>query len=209
MSAFLAHDLKNVLAQLQLLSKNAKRHKDNPEFIEDAFETIESAVNRLKKVVDHLRKKDTIINATETFSVHSVIQQACMDRSSVQPAPRYIPKQNNAFSITTDKERFYNILSHLIQNAQEATPPDGSVTISSSLEKGIYTICIEDTGAGMTDDFIESRLFKPFDTTKGNSGMGIGAYDAKKFVEQLNGYIDVQSEPGCGSSFTICLPDSK
>lgn len=70
-------------------------------------------------------------------------------------------------------------MSHLVQNAQEATPPDGTVTISTSFDEGIYKIYIEDTGSGMTNEFIENRLFKPFDTTKGNSGMGIGAYDAK------------------------------
>lgn len=209
MSAFLAHDLKNVLAQLQLLSKNATRHRDNPEFIDDAFETIESASSRLKKVVDHLRKKDTVTNTTETFSVHQVLQQVCKERGTVQPAPLYKFSQNNAFSVTADKERFYNILSHLVQNAQEATPPDGTVTISTSFDEGIYKIYIEDTGSGMTNEFIENRLFKPFDTTKGNSGMGIGAYDAKKFVEQLNGYIDVRSNPGSGSKFIICFPDSK
>lgn len=208
MSAFLAHDLKNVLAQLQLLAKNGQQHRDNPEFIDDAFETIDSAVLRLSKVVDHLRKKHQQDNINETFSLNTVIQSVCNSRKISQPTPDYISHYQQPIFINADKERFTNILSHIIQNAQEATNGEGSVLVESDKEEGYYTIRVTDNGAGMSTDFIENRLFKPFDTTKGNSGMGIGAYDAKKLIEQLKGYIDVQSEPGKGSCFTIRIPIS-
>ncbi len=54
--------------------------------------------------------------------------------------------------------------------------------------------------------FIQNRLFKPFDTTKGNAGMGIGVYEARQFVQEYGGKINVRSEPGVGTSFTIKLP---
>lgn len=208
MSAFLAHDLKNILAQLQLLAKNGKQHRNNPEFIDDAFETIDSAVLRLTKVVDHLRKKNQPdnINVSETFSLDTVIQSVCNNRKVNLPAPDYISHNPEPIFITADKERFCNVLSHIIQNAQEATNEEGSVMVESNKEEQYYTIRITDNGIGMSADFIEDRLFKPFDTTKGNSGMGIGAYDAKKLIEQLKGYIDVQSEPGKGSCFTMRIP---
>lgn len=57
----------------------------------------------------------------------------------------------------------------------------------------------------MDQDFIDTRLFKPFDTTKGNAGMGIGAYDAKTYIESIGGKISVQSEPGKGSCFTLAF----
>lgn len=122
------------------------------------------------------------------------------------PAPDYISHNPEPIFITADKERFCNVLSHIIQNAQEATNEEGSVMVESNKEEQYYTIRITDNGIGMSADFIEDRLFKPFDTTKGNSGMGIGAYDAKKLIEQLKGYIDVQSEPGKGSCFTMRIP---
>ncbi len=206
MSAFLAHDLKNILAQLQLLAKNGKRHKDNPEFIDDAFETIDSAVVRLSKVVDHLRKKNLAVNTTEIFSVESIIKSVCEERALTKPIPEFNTKANEAISIPADKERFRNMISHIIQNAQDATSTDGFVNVTTSRQGVYYTILIEDDGVGMSEDFIENRLFKPFDTTKGNSGMGIGAYDAKKFIEQLHGYINVQSQPGEGTKFTIHIP---
>lgn len=206
MSAFLAHDLKNILAQLQLLAKNGKRHKDNPEFIDDAFETIDSAVMRLSKVVDHLRKKNLAANTTEIFPVAQTIQSVCAERSVSRPLPKCSIKKSDSIALEADKERFRNMISHIIQNAQDATSPEGFVNVTTSRQGVYYTITIEDNGEGMSDDFIENRLFKPFDTTKGNSGMGIGAYDAKKFIEQLNGYINVQSQPGKGSLFTIYIP---
>ena len=67
-------------------------------------------------------------------------------------------------------------------------------------------IMIEDTGTGMERAFIEERLFKPFDTTKGNAGMGIGAYDAKTYLESIGGKLTVQSEVGKGSCFTLHFP---
>ena len=57
MSAFLVHDLKNIQAQLALINSNAKRHRDNPAFVDDVFETVESATQRLDKVLSQLRKK--------------------------------------------------------------------------------------------------------------------------------------------------------
>jgi signal transduction histidine kinase len=67
---------------------------------------------------------------------------------------------------------------------------------------------VSDNGTGMTEEFISQRLFKPFDTTKGNAGMGIGAYDAKNFMEKIGGQLRVSSEVGLGSTFTLQIPIS-
>ncbi|WP_413284621.1 XrtA/PEP-CTERM system histidine kinase PrsK [Vibrio sp. MA40-2] len=207
MSAFLAHDLKNVLAQLQLLSKNATRHRHNPEFIDDAFETIDSSVARLTKVVNHLKKKNIDVNFNETFNLNHLVEQVCTERSVSNPIPSFISHASSDISITSDKERFGSTIAHIIQNAQEATPNQGWVRVSTSISNNFYTICIEDNGQGMSDEFVEHRLFKPFDTTKGNSGMGIGAYDAKKMIEQLGGYVEVQTSPGKGAKFSLHIPN--
>ncbi|MDV7102920.1 PEP-CTERM system histidine kinase PrsK [Vibrio sp. TH_r3] len=206
MSAFLAHDLKNVLAQLQLLSKNATRHRHNPEFIDDAFETIDSSVARLTKVVNHLKKKNIDVNFNETFNLDQLVEQICTERSVSKPIPSFVSHTSCDISITTDKERFGSTIAHIIQNAQEATPNQDWVRVATSINDNVYTICIEDNGQGMSDDFVEHRLFKPFDTTKGNSGMGIGAYDAKKMIEQLGGYVEVQTSPGKGTKFLLHIP---
>jgi signal transduction histidine kinase len=68
------------------------------------------------------------------------------------------------------------------------------------------TIEIKDSGHGMSDEFIRDRLFKPFDTTKGNAGMGIGMHESREFIRKIGGDIFVQSEPGKGSIITLHIP---
>jgi signal transduction histidine kinase len=58
----------------------------------------------------------------------------------------------------------------------------------------------------MTEDFIRAQLFKPFESTKGLTGMGIGAYQAREYIQRLSGSIDVTSEPGIGSCFSVRIP---
>ncbi|WP_322805284.1 XrtA/PEP-CTERM system histidine kinase PrsK (plasmid) [Vibrio alfacsensis] len=206
MSTFLVHDLKNVLAQLELLSKNAKKHRNNPEFIDDVFVTIESASARLNKVLSHLRKRSLQEHGLEKTNLTEVIVEACHDRMHNSPPPICDIKRDDEVFLEVDKERIKNVFLHLIQNSQDATEANGSVTVSRVDKEGFFVVRIEDDGIGMSESFISNRLFKPFDTTKGNAGMGIGAYDAKKFIEQLNGYIEVTSSEGVGSRFEVYIP---
>jgi signal transduction histidine kinase len=66
-------------------------------------------------------------------------------------------------------------------------------------------VVVGDTGAGMTQEFIRTRLFRPFSSTK-TSGMGIGSYESSQYVKELGGGIDVQSEVGQGSVVTLSMP---
>ena len=97
-------------------------------------------------------------------------------------------------------------MGHLIQNAQDATPADGEVTLTLKTAKDNVVLFIQDTGSGMTEDFIRTRLFKPFESTKGLTGMGIGAYQAREYVRQIGGTMDVTSQPDLGSCFTLRFP---
>ncbi len=58
----------------------------------------------------------------------------------------------------------------------------------------------------MSREFVQDRLFKPFDTTKGSKGMGIGAYQVREYVQSLGGRVEVESEPGRGTQFRLLLP---
>ena len=70
----------------------------------------------------------------------------------------------------------------------------------------MHMIDIKDTGHGMDEDFIRNRLFKPFDTTKGNAGIGIGMYESREYLRQLGGDIFVQSEAGKGAIISLQIP---
>ncbi len=97
------------------------------------------------------------------------------------------------------------MVGHIVQNAIEATPYTGKVSVTLNRNDHWAEIEIADTGAGMDAMFIRERLFQPFDSTKG-TGMGIGAYECKSYVQELGGDITVESRPGQGSRFTLRLP---
>lgn len=205
MSAFLVHDLKNVLAQLQLLSKNAQRFKHNPEFVDDAFETVEDAASRLNKTLTQLRQKRTEGEKLTPFDLADSIERVLLHCTNQRPTPQ-APQPPKQHLLIANRERFENVLTHLIQNAQEATPNEGQIDVHTHTNETCYEIVIRDTGSGMSQEFIEQRLFKPFDTTKGNAGMGIGAYDAKKFMAEVGGELLVESQEQRGSTFTLRFP---
>ena len=98
------------------------------------------------------------------------------------------------------------ILEHIVQNGQEATNNEGKVQITLDRHGEWAKIQIADDGVGMDEAFIRTRLFRPFDTTKGNAGMGIGVYEAREFVLSLSGRMQVESRPGHGTTFTILIP---
>lgn len=205
MSAFVVHDLKNVKAQIDMLLKNAQKHRHNPEFVDDAFATIEAMQQRLQNMLSQLTNKQSGSEHLKRVQIgnmlRGLIEQRCLGQT---PIPQLEVKQDCELLI--DAERFSNILFHLIDNAQHATPEHGSVMISLDKNEQHMQLQIRDSGCGMTEEFIRDRLFKPFDTTKGNAGMGIGAYDAQNFILQHGGRLTVQSELDFGSTFTIQLP---
>ena len=208
MSAFIVHDLKNVLAQIDLILSNAEQHKDNPEFIDDTFETLQHTKARMDKMLRQLTEKNTSDDGADSLVILSemviqVVEQRC---ASYLPTPSVILSSETP--VVLDKDKLCNVIYHLVSNAQQATSDDGTVNISLelSVDERHMLINIVDTGCGMSEDFIRTRLFKPFDTTKGNAGMGIGAFDAKAYLDKIGGQLLVQSKPQQGTIFTLRIP---
>ena len=108
--------------------------------------------------------------------------------------------------VHAQSDRLASVIGHVIANAQEATKPGGTIDVRVSEREGKAVIEVHDTGGGMSEEFIRRRLFKPFDTTKGSSGMGIGVYQAREVVRSLGGDIAVSSVLGSGTTVAISLP---
>ncbi|RCU45171.1 PEP-CTERM system histidine kinase PrsK [Corallincola holothuriorum] len=204
MSAFLVHDLKNIVAQLNLIVVNAVRHKHNPEFIDDSLDTLTNAVSKMQRIMNQLKQSAPSPESRRQVALCALLKEQVARHQSQQPQPE-LSCVTDA-TIRVDSERFSAIIGNLIQNAQDATDKSGSVTVSLTTNNDWVDICVSDTGSGMSAQFINERLFKPFDTTKGNAGMGIGVYDARQFVQNCGGNLTVQSELGEGSCFTLRLP---
>lgn len=208
LSAFLVHDLKNVVAQLSLVGANARRFRANPQFVTDAFETVENATAKMSRMLASLQKGQLPGYVLRPVELRSVAEQVVKAHAGARPAP-VLKAPPGPLEIFADPERIAAVLSHLIQNAQEATPSEGEVKISLSTADNAVVVEVSDTGCGMDAAFVNERLFKPFDTTKGNAGMGIGAFESREIVTRLGGALEVRSAPGVGTTFTLRLPLAK
>lgn len=204
-SAFMVHDLKTLIAQLSLLVKNAHKHRDNPAFIDDMINTTDHAAKKMANLVDHIRKPADTDAQTQPVNLYEVVTELANHYSRRMPMPT-VEGPSDPVIVQAEPEQLRSILGHLVQNAQDATPPDGEVTLTLKTSSGNVVLFIQDSGTGMTDEFIRMQLFKPFESTKGLTGMGIGAYQAREYIRELGGNIDVTSEPGVGSCFSIRLP---
>ena len=207
LSSYVVHDLKNVSAQLSLVVANAQRHKQNPEFIEDAFNTVANATCKMNRMLAQLRKEDSTSARKEIIQVGTVLEEVVALRSGESPKPELLESEQDLL-LLIDRERLVNILSHIVHNAQEATSNTGRVRIGARRDDGDIIIEISDNGSGMDEQFIRERLFRPFDTTKGNAGMGIGVYESREFVWSQGGEMTVESRVGddSGTTFRVRLP---
>lgn len=205
--AFMMHDLKNSAAQLSLIVTNAPRHKHNPEFVDDAIDTIANATDRIMRLIDLLQSGSSDESGRRA-SLRTAVEKAAERCRLRQPVPRVIVPERDLFAVA-HPERLTMVIEHAIRNAQDATGSGGNVTVELADGAGQATIRIQDTGCGMTSEFIRDRLFRPFDSTKGSKGMGIGAYQVRDYVRQLGGDVDVSSSTASGAtgtSFFIRLP---
>jgi putative PEP-CTERM system histidine kinase len=222
LTAFVMHDLKNLAAQLALIVSNAEKHKRNPEFVDDSIATIANSTERMQRLIAQLQRREVQSLARRVSLVE--IAQVAAERCAVRkPVPVCHAMVGDVW-VEADPERLTMIVEHVIRNAQDASSESGTVSVGVTVDGGagddevvpigdtsrlrvpMATLTVTDRGAGMTREFVQERLFKPFDSTKGSKGMGIGAYQVREYVQSLGGRVDVASDLGTGTRFTIRMP---
>jgi len=203
MSAFVVHDLKNLVSQHSLLLSNADKHKHKPAFQEDMIGTIAQSVEKMKRLLLQLRGGYTL-EPPAPVALEDLVQQVVAARSGLKPAPR-LEAGDGAVSVVAHRARLERVIGHLVQNAIEATPPEGHVVVQLLRQDGSAVIEVADTGCGMSEQFMRDRLFKPFESTKA-TGMGIGTYEAREYVRELGGRIEVETREAQGTIFRVVLP---
>lgn len=206
LSSYVVHDLKNITAQLSLIVSNAVRFKHNQDFITDAFSTVDNAVNKMNRMLLQLRKGDGISDVNKVVADIADVLDEVFSICALQKPRPILNKDDSKCEAITDVERLTNVVAHIVRNAQEATNEHGVVTLGVKCTDDSVVIEIEDDGCGMETKFVRDRLFKPFDTTKGNAGMGIGVYECREFIWSQGGEIMVESTPGEGTVFRVTLP---
>ena len=204
MTAFLIHDLKNIMAQQSLLVQNAARHRHNPEFINDAVTTIETSLERMSRVLKQLRFGTTKSTPRPT-DLRTVAADAVERCIAFAPRPQ-LDMAAEPIMIVADGERLAFGLTNLIRNAQQAASAVGCVRVRVHAEPGMALIEVMDDGPGMTDSFVQQRLFRPFDSSAPEIGMGIGAFQLRETVRSIGGTVAVQTAEGAGACFQVRIP---
>lgn len=205
LSAFLVHDLKNLVAQVCLIVKNSEKHKYNVEFIDDSIDTLKNIIFKMDHLLSQLKKEQLTSHNQSLINLVDIIKDVAIQQNANKPNLQLITNLDN-IEIVGETQKITAIFSHLVQNAQEATADDGFIKVILSTDNQEAIIKIIDNGTGMDNKFIAERLFKPFDTTKGNAGMGIGVYEARDYIMKHYGSCNVESALGVGTTFIIKLP---
>jgi putative PEP-CTERM system histidine kinase len=205
LSAFVVHDLKNLVAQLSLVVSNAERHMHSPGFIEDAIATVDNAAGKMNRLLAQLRKDRRSEQRAQSLDLAVILHEVVRARAGMRPAPR-LELDGGSIPVVADPDRMEAVVEHLVQNAQDATAADGDVVLTARIGDAHAVLEVRDTGCGMDARFISERLFRPFDTTKGNAGMGVGVYEAREFAQAHGGSLEVDSTPGRGTVFRMILP---
>jgi len=204
LAAFLMHDLRHLIAQQALVVENAARHRGNPQFFDDAILTIDNSVKRMTRLMDELRR-GVLTEQTQRVELSDLGAEVVRRTVSRAPVPTLNVEERGG-EVVLNRDRMLQVLEHVVRNAQDATASGGSVCVNVRRAAQRAIVEVADTGTGMDAEFIRNRLFRPFDTTKGELGLGIGAYEAREFVRKCGGNVEVDSVPGKGTKFIISLP---
>jgi putative PEP-CTERM system histidine kinase len=205
MATFFVHDLKNAATTLGLMLQNLPVHYDDPAFREDALRGISKTVTHINHLVGRLSLLRHELKIQPAPSDLNELIAKAVDGMAQSPDVAFVKQLSPLPRIFLDEEQIIKVVTNLLLNAAEASPRDGQVRIATSENNGWAILAVSDTGCGMSAEFIERALFRPFQTTKEN-GLGIGMFQSKTIVEAHGGRIAVESEPGKGTTFRVFLP---
>ncbi|MGE0417732.1 MAG: XrtA/PEP-CTERM system histidine kinase PrsK [Acetobacteraceae bacterium] len=202
--AFVIHDIKNVSGQLSMLLSNAEVHADNPEFQRDMLATVRASVSKITRLLTRLQaeqqeRSHALITPVERLQA---LVDVCRATRHAQIA---LDDDDAEIGVAIDPEAFDAVVTHLLNNAVEASGPGKTVTVTARREGLSLVVDITDQGPGMPPEFVRDRLFQPFTTTKA-SGHGIGAYQARELLRNAGGDLLVHSREDIGTTMTILLP---
>jgi putative PEP-CTERM system histidine kinase len=207
LSAFFIHDLKNLASRLSLSLQNLPLHYDNPDFRKDLLKVISQSVDKINSMCGRLSplSRDLELHPEET-DLNSLVTETLESLNGSTKA-RLIQDLRPVPLLQLDSEQIQKVLVNLVLNASEATGGLGNIRVATRKRSGWTEITVSDDGPGMSREFVERFLFKPFHTTK-KQGLGIGLFHCKKIVDAHDGRIEVETQEGKGSTFRVLFPNS-
>jgi signal transduction histidine kinase/ActR/RegA family two-component response regulator len=208
-----AHNVNNTLTGILGRAQLILRNSNDPAKIEAGLELIiksaEDGAHIIRRIQDFARQRPS--REFETISVAELLKDACEmtrprweDRSEFAPVRFALHADCQAF-VKGDAVELREVLVNMIYNAIDAMPSGGEVRVATQENRDRVVVYITDTGTGMGPE-VKQRLFDPFFTTKGKAGTGMGLAVSFGIIRRHEGSIEVDSEPGRGTTFKIYLP---
>ena len=201
--AFVMHDVKNLASQMQLLARNAEKHADKPDFRADMLVTLRNSSDKLNALLDRLGRYGTAQSLELAHVNLAQLAERLKQRFDNVHDVQIVSEAD--CTILADEEALEQALVHLVQNAVDASERDETIFIEVSSDAARGSIQIIDAGRGMSPNFVQSGLFKPFVSSK-SGGFGIGAFEAREMIRGMGGRLDVESREGVGTRFSASLP---
>lgn len=204
--AFVAHDVKTVASQLTLLLANADENIEDPEFQRDMLLTVRASATRINALIARLRQPGDEPSAMPAAAPAVAPLARLRMIVAARPGPVGLEAEGQSTGmVAMTPERFDAAVTHLLDNAQEASRPGEPVRVRVRREAGRIVVDIIDQGMGMTPEFIRDELFRPLSTSKPR-GNGIGAWQARELLREAGGDLTVLSRPGVGTTMRLVLP---
>lgn len=211
-----AHNVNNtltgIMGRAQLLLRNNDREKLLAG-LEVIIKSAEDGAHIIRRIQDFARQRPS--REFETLAINDLLNDACeMTRprweaakttNNLAPPVRVAVVANCEAFVKGDPVELREVLVNMIYNAIDAMPEGGEIRLGAHEIRDRVIVTIADSGTGMRPE-VKSRLFDPFFTTKGRKGTGMGLAVSFGIVRRHDGSIDVESEPGRGTTFKISLP---
>jgi putative PEP-CTERM system histidine kinase len=217
--AFVAHDVKTVSSQLSLLLANAEENIADPEFQRDMLLTVRASAERINALIARLRQpepesdaqagrqagnRSADIQRPPAGMLEPLARLAGIARGRRHPVRLELPAHPIG-EAAISAASFDAAVTHLLDNAIEASAPGVPVTVAARREADTIVIDITDRGPGMTAEFVRDRLFRPLSTSK-PQGSGIGAWQARELLREAGGDLSALTSPGAGTTMRLMLP---
>lgn len=205
MSTFFVHDLKNVASTLSLMLKNLPVHFDNPAFREDALKAVAKSVSRINDLIGCLTELRSGMDVKLIEADLSVVAEAALEGLEAARPGIFVKSLERLPRVMIDPKQAQKVITNLLLNALDAIGEAGEIRLATARRDGWVVLSVIDNGCGISREFLDRGLFRPFQTTK-KKGMGIGMYHSKMIVEAHKGRIEVESEVGKGTTFRVLFP---
>ncbi len=214
MSAFFVHDLKNTTSTLNLMLKNLPVHFNDPEFRADALRGISKTVEHINRLIGRLsqlrhelqiKPVESDLNEVVARALAGWEEAAGVSLVKNLGTAAQNPVRSGADAQSGDQSGSQCPGGRVASAAAPSEAAAGEIRIETAQSNGWVVLTVSDNGCGMAPEFLSRSLFRPFQTTKKN-GLGIGLFQSKMIVEAHKGRVQVESQPGKGTTFRIILP---